>query len=113
MVHSHGVGGILAGGAARSGRGHGGGSLAAMAAVGQLVEVQAAGKLRLLEVGSDVLVRHLLHAGLEEVVLLFLRPRTVATCRHLASTEAGRVGRLRIHLGEGREDLGLMVEHCR
>lgn len=41
-----------------------------MASVRQLVEVEAAGKLRLLEVSSNVLVGHLLHAGLEEVVFL-------------------------------------------
>jgi hypothetical protein len=41
-----------------------------MASVGQLVEVKAAGKLGLLEVCSDVLVRHLLHAGLKEIVFL-------------------------------------------
>jgi hypothetical protein len=70
VVHSHGICGRLAGGAARSGRGHRGGALAAVAAVGQLVEVEAASKLRLLEVSSNVLVGHLLHAGLEEVVLL-------------------------------------------
>jgi hypothetical protein len=41
-----------------------------MASVGQLVEVEAAGKLGLLEVCSNVLVRHLLHAGLKEIVFL-------------------------------------------
>ena len=34
------------------------------------MEVQAACKLGLLEVRGNVLVRHLLHAGLEKVVLL-------------------------------------------
>jgi hypothetical protein len=38
--------------------------------VGKLVEVQAACKLSLLEVCSNVLVRHLLHAGLKQIVLL-------------------------------------------
>jgi hypothetical protein len=41
-----------------------------MTSVGQLVEVKAAGKLGLLEMCSNVLVRHLLHTGLEEIVFL-------------------------------------------
>lgn len=36
----------------------------------ELVVVQPAGELRLLEVGGNVLVRHLLHAGLEKVGFL-------------------------------------------
>lgn len=36
----------------------------------QLVIVQAASQLGLLQMSSDMLVGHLLHAGLEEVVLL-------------------------------------------
>jgi hypothetical protein len=97
--------------------------------VRELVIVQAAGQLGLLEVGSDVLVWHLLHAGLEEVVLLrsglvlvclqwrcgghylFFRPRPVSSGGHLPSTKAGGVGGLRVHLREGRKDLRLVVEH--
>jgi hypothetical protein len=70
VVHGHAVGLGLAGGAAGSGRGHGRGSLAAVATVRELVKVQAASKLGLLEMGSDMLVRHLLHAGLKEIILL-------------------------------------------
>jgi hypothetical protein len=70
VVHGHAVCLGLAGGATGSGRGHGRGSLAAVATVRELVKVQPTGKLCLLEVCSDMLVRHLLHAGLEEVVLL-------------------------------------------
>jgi hypothetical protein len=43
-----------------------------MASVGELVVVETAGQLGLLEVCSDVLVGHLLHAGLEEIVFLLL-----------------------------------------
>ena len=46
-------------------------ALAAVASVRDLVIVQAAGELSLVEVGSDVLVGHLLHPGLEEVLLLW------------------------------------------
>ena len=42
-----------------------------MATVRQLVVVQAAGKLGFLEMRGNVLVGHLLHAGLEEIVLLY------------------------------------------
>lgn len=38
----------------------------------QLVEMEAAGKFSLLEVCSNVLVGHLLHAGLEEVGFLYI-----------------------------------------
>lgn len=41
-----------------------------MAPVRQLMVVQTAGKLSLLQVCGNVLVRHLLHAGLQEVVFL-------------------------------------------
>jgi hypothetical protein len=44
------------------------------------MEMQAAGKFSLLEVRSNVLVRHFLHPSLEEIVLL-------QTCQ-LASEEA-------------------------
>jgi hypothetical protein len=112
LLGNHAIGGRGAGGAARGGRGHGVVALAAVAAVRELVVVQAAGKLSLLEVGSNVLVWHLLHAGLKKVVFLFFRPRPVSTGRHLAGTNAGRIGgRLRVHLGERRENLGLVVEH--
>lgn len=57
----------------RRARGHGGRPLAAVAAVAELVVVQAAGELGLLEVGGDVLVRHLLQAGLEQVDFLYRR----------------------------------------
>jgi hypothetical protein len=36
----------------------------------ELMKMQAAGKFSLLEVRSNVLVRHFLHPGLEEIVLL-------------------------------------------
>lgn len=42
---------------------------------------------------------------------LFFRPGPVSSGRHLPSAKAGRVGGLGVHLGEGRENLGLMVEH--
>jgi hypothetical protein len=70
LLGNHAIGGRGAGGAARGGRGHGVVALAAVAAVRELVVVQAAGKLSLLEVGSNVLVWHLLHAGLKKVVFL-------------------------------------------
>jgi hypothetical protein len=111
LLGDHAIGGRSAGGAARSGGGYRAVALAAVAAVGELVVVQAAGKLSLLEVCSNMLVRHLLHAGLEEVVFLFFRPGPVSTGRHLASTKAGIGGRLRVHLGQRREDLGLVVKH--
>jgi len=41
-----------------------------MATVGQLVEVQTAGEFGLLEMSSNVLVGHLLHASLKQIVLL-------------------------------------------
>lgn len=53
------------------GRGrHRGRALAPVAAMAELVVVQAASELRLLEVGSNVLVRHLLKSGLEQVHFL-------------------------------------------
>ena len=52
-------------------RRHGGGALAAVAAVAELVVVKTACKLRLLQVGGDVLVGHLLHACLEEISFLY------------------------------------------
>jgi hypothetical protein len=75
-----------------------------------------------------VLVRHLLHTGLEKVALLrqvsscycevmrthsylFLRPRTVSSRRHLAGSQIRHGRRVRIHLVERGEDLGLMVKH--
>lgn len=57
-------------GGARRDRGR---PLAAVAAVAELVVVKAAGKLRLLQMGSDVLVRHLLEPGLEKVYFLWER----------------------------------------
>jgi hypothetical protein len=47
-----------------------GGALATVAAVGELVVVETASQLGLLEVSSNVLVRHLLHASLEQVHFL-------------------------------------------
>lgn len=65
--------------------------------------MQTTCELSLLEVSSNVLVRHLLHASLEEIGFLygvsgdyfwcsrtsylFFRPRSVTTGRHLTSTE--------------------------
>lgn len=54
----------------RRARRHGRRPLAAVAAVAQLVVVQAACQLRLLQMGGDVLVRHLLQAGLKKVYFL-------------------------------------------
>lgn len=54
----------------RRARRHGRCPLAPVAAVAQLVVVQAACQLRLLQMGGDVLVRHLLQAGLKQVNLL-------------------------------------------
>jgi hypothetical protein len=65
------VDGGLANRAERGCRRHRRGAAATVAAVGQLVEVQTAGKLSLLEVQGNVLVGHLLHAGLKQVVLLW------------------------------------------
>jgi len=70
MVYCHCISRGCTRGAARGRGGHRRGALATVATVRQLMEVQAAGKLGLLEVCSNVLVGHLLHAGLEEVVLL-------------------------------------------
>lgn len=69
------------GGVAGRGRagGHRGRPLAAVAAVAQLVVVQAARELRLLQVGGDVLVGHLLQAGLEQVDFLYEEDRRVST----------------------------------
>lgn len=53
----------------RRGR-HGGGALAPVAAMAELVVVQAASKLSLLEVGGDMLVGHLLKSGLEQIDFL-------------------------------------------
>lgn len=64
VLHGHAVVGLTSG-AARSHRRDGRGALAAVAAVRELVEMQAAGQLSLLQVGSNVLVGHLLHTGLE------------------------------------------------
>jgi hypothetical protein len=72
VFHCHGVSRGLAGRAARSGRGDGRSTLAAVAAVRELVEVQTASKFGLLEVCSNMLVGHLLHTGLKEVVLLIV-----------------------------------------
>ena len=96
----------------------------------QLVVVQTASQLSLLQVGSNMLVGHLLHAGLEEVIFLrscqytfedtllgtaylFFGPRPVAASRHLAGSKAGVAGvaGVRVHLCERRENLWLMVEH--
>ena len=70
LLGNHAIGSRSARGAARGGRRHRVVALAAVAAVRELVVVQAAGKLSLLEVGSNVLVWHLLHAGLKKVVFL-------------------------------------------
>ena len=56
-----------AGGASRSGRQR---TLAAVATVRKLVVVKPASQLSLIQVSGDVLVRHLLPTGLEEVVFL-------------------------------------------
>jgi hypothetical protein len=45
-------------------------ALAAAAAVGDLVVVEAAGQLRLVQMGGDVLVGHLLEASLKKVCFL-------------------------------------------
>lgn len=55
----------------RGGRGrHGGRALAPIAAMAELVVVQAASELGLLEVGGNVLVGHLLKSGLEQIDFL-------------------------------------------
>lgn len=56
--------------AGRAARGHGCCSLAAVAAVAELVVVETACELRLLQVSSNVLVRHLLETSLEEIDFL-------------------------------------------
>jgi hypothetical protein len=40
--------------------------------MGQLVIMQSAGELRLLEMGGNVLIRHLLHACLDKIGLLMV-----------------------------------------
>jgi hypothetical protein len=70
MVHCHHICWRCAIGAAGSRRRDGRGALATVATVRELVKVQAAGKFGLLQVCSDMFVRHLLHAGLKEVVFL-------------------------------------------
>lgn len=70
LVNSHGVDGSSARGAARSVGGDRVVALAAVATVRELVVVQAACELSLLEVCCNVLVWHLLHAGLKKVGLL-------------------------------------------
>jgi hypothetical protein len=70
VVNSHGICRRGTGGAARGGWRDRWSALAAVAAVRKLVKVQAASKLGLLEVCSDMLVWHLLHTGLKEVVFL-------------------------------------------
>lgn len=52
--------------------GHGGRALATVAAMAELVIVQAAGELCLLQVGGDMLVRHLLQPCLEQVDFLYV-----------------------------------------
>jgi len=48
------------------------------------------------------------------VSYLFLGPGPVSTRRHLARSKVGGVrGGLRVHLVKRREDLGLVVKHCR
>lgn len=70
LIHGHGVDRSSTGRAARGVGRDRVVALAAVATVRKLVVVQAACKLGLLEVSSNVLVRHLLHAGLKKVVLL-------------------------------------------
>lgn len=53
----------------RRGR-HGGRALTPVAAMAELVVVQAASELGLLEMGGDVLVGHLLKPGLEQIDFL-------------------------------------------
>lgn len=93
MVHCHLISRRLAGGAARGRRRNGRGALTAMASVRQLVVVQTAGQLGLLEVGGNVLVGHLLHACLKQVVLLVgirrCRVCLEARCIPLLRTKTG------------------------
>ncbi len=56
--------------AGRGGRADGAVAFAAVARVRELVVVETAGELRLLQVRGDVLVGHLLHPGLEEICFL-------------------------------------------
>jgi hypothetical protein len=70
VVSHHRISWRGASGAARSGRRNRRVALAAVAAMRKLMEMQTAGQLSLLEVSGDVLVWHLLHAGLEEVGFL-------------------------------------------
>lgn len=70
LFGDHAIGSRSSGRAARGGRGDRVVALAAVATVRELVVVEAAGELSLLEVCCNVLVRHLLHTGLEEVVFL-------------------------------------------
>jgi len=73
VVHGHSISWGCARGATGVRGRHRRGALAAVAAVRQLMEMQAAGKLGLFEVSSNVFVGHLLHAGLEKVGLLVSR----------------------------------------
>lgn len=57
--------------ASRGARGNRSGPLAPVAAVAELMVVQTAGKLGLLEVRRDMLVGHLLKPSLEEVDFLY------------------------------------------
>lgn len=70
VINCHCVSWRGAGGAARGIGRDRRGALAAVATMGQLMVMKAAGELGLLEVCSNVLIWHLLHAGLEEIVLL-------------------------------------------
>ena len=56
--------------AVRGPRRHGSGALATVAAVAELVVMETAGKLRLLQVGRDMLVGHFLHPRLEQISFL-------------------------------------------
>lgn len=68
----------------RGRRRHGGRALTPVAAMAELVVVQAASELSLLEVGGDVLVGHLLKSGLEQIDFLY-RGGNISTCACLPS----------------------------
>jgi hypothetical protein len=66
--------------AVRRPRRHGSGALAPVAAVAELVVVKATCELRLLQVGGDMLVRHLLHSRLEKISFLIFAPGSPTAC---------------------------------
>lgn len=88
LVDGRGDGGEHHGGVAGRGAagGHGGGALATVAAVAELVVVQAACELGLLQVRGDVLVGHLLQAGLEQINLLMNSPVSILVS-HISGME--------------------------